>query len=115
MWLLGIISEVTGPVSYTIELTDGQTVRRHQDHVRMRHDTSPEPQLVPEQVVEPVAENLSSASEAQEELDSDQEQCVPQSQECVMLPQPEHCYPLRERRPPEIYVTLSAWTLYVSC
>ena len=104
LWLPGIISEVTGPVSYTIELTDGRTVRRHQDHVRMRHDMSPEPQLVPQQVVEPVAENLSSTSEAQEELDSDQEQCVPQSRECVMLPQPERHYPLRERHPPERFM-----------
>ena len=101
VWLPGVISEVTGPVSYTIELTDGRTVRRHQDHVRMRHDTLPEPMLVPEQIVEPVAESLSSASEAQEELDSDQQQSVPSSQECVMLPQPERRYPLRERRPPE--------------
>lgn len=35
VWLPGIISEVTGPMLYTIELTNGRTVRRHQDHVRM--------------------------------------------------------------------------------
>ena len=52
MWLSGIISEVTGPVSYTIELTDGsgRTVRRYLDHVRRHHDVLPEPLLVPEQV-----------------------------------------------------------------
>ena len=59
VWLSGVISEVTGPVSYTIELTDGsgRTVRRHQDHVRRRHDLLPEILLVPEPVVEPVSES----------------------------------------------------------
>ena len=43
LWFPGVISEVTGPVSYTIELTDGsgRTVRQHQDHVRRRHDVLP--------------------------------------------------------------------------
>ena len=50
MWFPGVISEVTGPVSYTTELTDGsgRTVRRHQDHVRRCHDVLPETLLVPE-------------------------------------------------------------------
>ena len=65
VWLSGIISEVTGPVSYTIELTDGsgRTVRQHLDHVRRRHDVLPEPLLVPEQVVEPVAESWGDATD----------------------------------------------------
>lgn len=69
LWVPGVISEVTGPVSYTIELTDGsgRTVRRHQDHVRRRHDVLAEPLLVPEQVVEPVAESRGDAADVQQE------------------------------------------------
>ena len=67
---------------YTIELNDGRTVRRHQDHVQKHHDMLPEPLLV---IVEPVAESLSNAMEVQQELDTDTSQSVLQSQECVML------------------------------
>ena len=69
LWFPGVISEVTGPVSYTIELTDGsgRTVRRHQDHVRRCHDVLAEPLLVPEQVMEPVAESRGDAADVQQE------------------------------------------------
>ena len=54
VWFPGVISEVTGPVSYMIELMDGsgRTVRQHWDHVQRRHDMLPETLLVPEQIVE---------------------------------------------------------------
>lgn len=38
-WLPGIILKQRGPVSYVVKLTDGRMFRRHQDHVRLRHDT----------------------------------------------------------------------------
>jgi len=38
-WLPGIILKHRGPVSYVVKLTDGRMFRRHQDHVRLRHDT----------------------------------------------------------------------------
>lgn len=41
-WLPGVILSQKGPVSYVIKLTDGREFRRHQDHVRLRHDTDPE-------------------------------------------------------------------------
>ena len=94
VWLPGIISEVTGPVSYVIKLTDGRTVRRHQDHVRRRY-VLPEPLLIPEQVVEPVAETV------QQEQDTGSSPSVPQSQECVM---PERRYPVHQRHPPERFM-----------
>ena len=34
-WLPGQVQEVTGLVSFLIELVDGRSVRRHQDHVRI--------------------------------------------------------------------------------
>ena len=101
MWLPGIISEVTGPVSYVIELTDGRTVRRHQDHVRRRHDVLPEPLLIPEQVVEPVAETRGDKTDVQQEQDTGCSPSVPKSQECVM---PERRYPVRQRHPPERFM-----------
>ncbi|XP_024921034.1 uncharacterized protein K02A2.6-like [Cynoglossus semilaevis] len=41
-WLPGVIMTQNGPVSYVIKLSDGREFRRHQDHVRLRHDESPE-------------------------------------------------------------------------
>ena len=35
-WIPGYIVEVTGPVSYNIELEDGRNWKRHQDHIRSR-------------------------------------------------------------------------------
>ena len=101
MWLPGIITEVTGPVSYVIELTDGRTVRRHQDHVRRHHDVLPEPLLVPEQFAEPVAESRGDATDVQQEQDTDSSPSVPQSQECVL---PERRYPVCQRHPPERFM-----------
>lgn len=37
-WLPGVIHRQTGPVSFVVELCDGRQVRRHQDHLRVRHD-----------------------------------------------------------------------------
>ena len=43
-WIPGIITEVTGPLSYEIQLQDGTKVKRHIDHVRKREvQSSPEP------------------------------------------------------------------------
>ena len=43
-WIPGIITEVTGPLSYEIRLQDGTKVKRHIDHVRKREvQSSPEP------------------------------------------------------------------------
>ena len=33
-WLPGVIQEISGPVSYLVNLTDGRLVRRHQDYIR---------------------------------------------------------------------------------
>ena len=35
-WLPGVIKDLTGPVSYTIEVEDGRIFWRHVDHVRVR-------------------------------------------------------------------------------
>ena len=42
-WLPGKISQATGPLSYIIELLNGNTIRRHVDHIKAR-EQSQEPQ-----------------------------------------------------------------------
>ena len=61
----------------------------------------PEPLLVPEQVVEPVAESRGDATDVQQKQDTDSSPSVPQSQECVML---ECRYLVRQRHPPERFM-----------
>ena len=47
-WIPGTVVQVTGPLSYRIELSEGGTVRRHVDNVRKReHSTANPPQLFP--------------------------------------------------------------------
>ena len=36
-WLPGVIETRTGPVSFVVRLQDGRVVKRHQDHLRLRH------------------------------------------------------------------------------
>ena len=43
-WICGTISKVNGPLSYTVELTNGCYVKRHVDFVRKR-DFNPKDQL----------------------------------------------------------------------
>ena len=33
-WLPGKVTSIRGPVSVTVELADGRSVRRHYDHIR---------------------------------------------------------------------------------
>ena len=37
-WVSGVITASNGPVSYTVEIQDGRTWKRHVDHVRGRSD-----------------------------------------------------------------------------
>ena len=36
-WISCKIAEVTGPLTYVVELTDGRIMRRHVDSIRRRH------------------------------------------------------------------------------
>ena len=36
MWIPGVVIQVRGPVSYTVELANGEQKRRHVDHLRPR-------------------------------------------------------------------------------
>ena len=37
VWIEGIVTEITGPLLYKIKLNDGSVIRRHVDHIRIRH------------------------------------------------------------------------------
>ena len=37
-WLPGKVTKITGPLSYVIELSDGNTFRRHVDHIKAREN-----------------------------------------------------------------------------
>lgn len=37
-WLPGKVTKITGPLSYIIELSDGNTVRRHVHHIKAREN-----------------------------------------------------------------------------
>ena len=64
-WLPGHIVSSSGPLSYTIQLPDGRTFRRHIDHIRNRTDSYSEldnEQITSSEVtevVEPKAEVVS--------------------------------------------------------
>ena len=47
-WLPGVIQEVKGPVSYTVEFEDSRVAHRYVDHVRIRTFTDGIPQEVGE-------------------------------------------------------------------
>ena len=37
VWIKGIVTEITGLLSYKIKLNDGSVIRCHVDHIRIRH------------------------------------------------------------------------------
>ena len=99
-WLPGHIVEVTGPVSYNIQLDDGRYWKRHQDHIRSRlvvpDDSSDIPSsdttLSPLRVVShPESPPVNSTSGLIETESQSQPSVSEQSRH----------YPVRERRAPE--------------
>ncbi|XP_045121989.1 uncharacterized protein LOC123510721 [Portunus trituberculatus] len=58
-WVAGTILSKTGPLSYIVQLHDGRTVRRHVDHIRIRHlEAIAKPidaeSFLPDYILEPV-------------------------------------------------------------
>ena len=50
-WLEGIVTEITGPLSYKIKLNDGSIVCRHIDHIRIHH-SPPQQDISTEAVID---------------------------------------------------------------
>ena len=40
-WIPGVITEITGLISYQVTLADGRTLKRHFDQIRTRYDNTP--------------------------------------------------------------------------
>ena len=48
-WIPVVVSKVTGPLSYHVNTSDGLTLRRHVDHLRIRHSENSEHLETPEE------------------------------------------------------------------
>ena len=91
-WMPGTIKTQSGPVSYQIELEDGQIVRRHIDHIRLRSCSASSNEDTPFRDRDKNFEffdSLPSFQTPEAESDEAEER------------QPTRRYPLRDRRPPD--------------
>ena len=62
-WLDGI-TLVNGPLSYHVELTDGQVIRRHVDHIRLHKSKGPNSDLVDKMITIPTPDLSPADTEA---------------------------------------------------
>ena len=115
-WLPGHIIESSGPVSFKVQLQDGRTISRHQDHLRKRFTEDPEQSDIPlcEDDMD-IAIGASGTTTTTSATSSEQDRTpvgqgtlptVGQDSETV-TPLPESAmtrrYPSRTRKPPERY------------
>ena len=71
-WVPGIVSKVTGPLSYHVQLTDGRIIRRHIDSVRSRVSKGNDPAVQSsEETLQDFGVASESAPEAGESVDDD--------------------------------------------
>ena len=116
-WLPGQIQEVTGPVSFLIELVDWRPLRRHQDHVRIRKGNSesvlqPEEHEISVQQEETLIDALTPAADEITDLvpgqpgpsTSEDEIELPTSTDVTIFsPLPLKVYTKRNRKAPDWY------------
>ena len=100
-WLPGHIIESSGPVSFKVQLQDGKTISRHQDHLRKQFTEDPEQSDIPlcedHMDIEIGASGITTTTSATpSEQDSE-----------TVTPPPESAmtrrYPSQTRKPPERY------------
>ena len=121
-WLPGIIHMKTGPLSYTVVLTDGRACRRHVDHVRQRVESGDHSSQT---VLELPVESGGHSNKTVPELPTTMEHAVPQMEcnvdvtgthsategvetsvdqeviEALPVADSARRYPIREHKPPE--------------
>ena len=115
-WLKGQIVTLRGPVSATVELTDGSKIRRHFDQMRKRHSESSttastsSQDLIPESFLPFCSDGPSDSNGGSGEVQSEEpasETVTNPSQE-ALSPSPElnplKTYPTRIRGPPNCLV-----------
>ena len=111
-WLPGRIVQVTGPVSFLVQLDDGRQKRCHQDQLRSRvasiiPDSSTELQdLAPEFVDGPSPSSIAPTSTAETDQRTMQDPSVetaPETMSSPVVPSDStiRSYPKRNRKPPE--------------
>ena len=104
-WMPAQITHHTGPVSYKVTLDDGTVYRRHQDQLRWRLDTDTAATDTPPQSAE--STELPTSVDCTEPSVTQNSPPSPTPIESATLvptpttPIPTHCYPTRDRRPPE--------------
>ena len=113
-WLPGHIVSSSGPLSYTVQLSDGRTFRRHINHIRKRTNHKQVTSSEFTEVVEPEeAEVVSLVASSDITSNTAEEQTTDehgtQSAESLATPDndaPEYVrrYPSRTRRPPDRFV-----------
>ena len=111
-WLPGKIMQVTGPVSFLVELQDGREKRCHLDQLRSREsgdDAHVESEVVEEDTIPIPSDQLTENAElttAEETPPTEPQIDTPQSAESVEPPQPRPVvrdYPRRQRKQREWY------------
>ena len=102
-WIPGYVVEVTGPVSYNIELEDGRHWKRHQDHIRSRlvvsNDSSDIP--IPDTTLSGTPSESFPVLPESPPMNSTSSPVEPESQLQPSVSEQSRRYPVRERRPPE--------------
>ena len=102
-WIPGHVVEVTGPVSYNVELEDGRHWKRHQDHIRSRlvvpNDSSDIP--IPDTTLSGTPSESFPVLPESPPMNSTSSPVEPESQLQPSVSEQSRHYPVRERRPPE--------------
>ena len=100
-WLPGHNIESSGPVSFKVQLQDGKTISRHQDHLRKQFTEDPEQSDIPlcedHMDIEIGASGITTTTSATPS-EQDSETVTPPPESAMT-----HRYPSRTRKPPERY------------
>jgi len=106
-WVPACVVQVTGPLSYLLELEDGTTIRRHQDQTRKRFDSMLEDHsvTVEESDLTPLLTDLQPPVDPHSDPLVEHSTSSPDSELCAS-PDSDSCgrgrrYPTRNRRPPD--------------
>lgn len=111
-WILGVIIEVTGPLSCKVRTGDGQVHRRHIDQLRNRVVPSVEPsRLEPDgytvSLTEPSEAEMPELQPPVIELENPGEEIA--GAESMSESLPSRRYPVREHRPPRRFSDFVDW------
>ena len=96
-WIPGIILKKLGPVTYSVEVTQGRIMKRHIDQLRLREDSAS---------VTTTPSTTPTDSIMDDYPDPDSEE-TPTPQDPQLAQTPEQRYPQRKRHPPDRFMRIS--------